>query len=1144
MKSQILTLGFTLLISICCQGQIHEIDSLKNVLQQTQSDTARILILKNISWAYLNTRSNTDTAEKYIDSVYLLSNATNFQKGIDISNYQYGVLHRQKGTFDSALVFFDKYLKSIAPKNDSIAIANALYQKAIVYDYIGDVDKSLELYHTILSIYQNQNDRYSIATVLNSLGQIYKLNKKYDEAMKSYQDALKIYQDLEMTSDVANCYYNIGDAYSLQNEYAKALNYFNLALEIDHSEKNMWGIAYDYEAMGKVYSNQGFHDEALEAHLKALKIRSELNQKKELAFSHILVAIDYERTNQSSLALDHLEKAVTIADEIGAKAESQQAYEELSKIYKKKGDFQQALIYKERAIVLKDSLFNETKSRQIQELQTKFETQKKQDAITTLQKDAEIKNLRLKRQTTLRNITIGTTIGVLLFFLVLFNRYKHKQRAKQEAEEKKRMLADERRKTAIEKQRVTELQKIDKLKDEFLANTSHELRTPLNGIIGITESLKDGVAGPLSPEAIENLCLIENSGKRLAHLVNDILDFSKLKNKDLTLSINAVDLYPISNLVLKLMTPLLNGKSVEIINKINKEVPLINADENRLQQILYNLIGNAIKFTESGTITISTEERDKFLVIHVEDTGIGIPDDKINTIFNSFEQVDSSSERKYGGTGLGLAVTKQLVALHGGDIWVKSSLNKGSRFSFTIPISPETKSLTHSTDHIQADTIQSQLYADINEEPVLHSDPKDTNSSNQPIKILIVDDEVINRKVLHNHLSFAGYEISEVSNGTQALSVLEKEKDFDLILLDIMMPGISGYEVCQRIREEHLPNDLPIILLTAKNRISDLVNGFQVGANDYLTKPFSKNELLSRIKTHLNLKGIHRATSKFVPTEFLKSVGREIITEVKLGDHIQKNITVLFSDIRDYTTLAETMSPKQNFKFVNAYVGRMGPIVKKYEGFVNQYMGDGIMALFPDNASLALSASIEMQRCIIEYNKRRVQEGFKPISAGVGLHTGPLIMGVIGDSHRNDTAIIADTVNTASRMEGVTKFYGAKIILSENSLQTIENQDQFNLRYLGKVRVKGKIKAIGIYECFDGDAEEQVALKLATLTTFNNGMQHYFNQEFPKATSLFDAVLSENPNDQVAKYFLTISAEYTINGVPDNWEDVNILTEK
>lgn len=1110
-------------------------------MKNITSDSLKIRTLSNISWEYINNRSNPKLAKKYIDSVYAFSIKTGSEHFIATANYQYGVVERQEGNYDEALSYLDKYLKYHELKDNKSQIANGLYQKAIIFDDKGEYDKSSEIYYGILKIYEEQKDAYSIATIQNALGDLLKKTNKNDEAMANYANALRTFIALDKKIDMANVYYNIGGVHSTEKEYDKALEYFNRALSLDQEIGSLWGTAYDYESIGQVYSLQGNHKEALQVHLKAFEIRKQLGQKRELAESHSHIGTDYLKLENYPKAKFHLEKASNLADSIGAKLVAQQAYETLSKVFASTGDYKNALLLKDKYIIIKDSLFNETKSRQIQELQVKFDSEKKQDEIVALEKDAEITDLRLKRQTTFRNLIIGIAIALVLFVFIAFNRFKNTQRIKQADEEKKRIIVEERQRTEIEKQRVAELQKFDRLKDEFLANTSHELRTPLNGIIGLSESLKDGVAGELPPKVIENLDLITNSGKRLSHLVNDILDFSKLKNQDIDLSIVPVDVYSIAKVVLRLSQSLIEDKNLQLINSISRNSKLVDADENRLQQILYNLIGNAIKFTSKGYITLISEEKDGMLAISISDTGIGIPEDKLDSIFNSFEQGDGSTEREYGGTGLGLSVTKQLVLLHGGNLEVSSELGKGSIFTFTLPLSKnQNKTIIRQDNSVQNLPAQQPNY-DFKEKTIINNE---LNSHDKKINILIVDDEPINRRVLQNHLTVAGYGVTEVSNGREALALLEDEITFDLILLDIMMPGMSGYEVCQRIRERYQASELPIILLTAKNAISELVQGFNLGANDYLTKPFSKNELLSRLKTHINLNSIHRATSKFVPAEFIKSVGRESITEVILGDFTEKNVTVLFTDVRDYTSLSENMTPEQNFKFVNAYVGRMGPIIQQNKGFVNQYLGDGIMALFPHEAEHALDAAIEMQRTLALYNKRRMEKGYKRISVGMGLHTGPLVMGIIGDVNRNDTAIIADTVNSASRVEGVTKHYGANITISEASLKTIENAEDFNLRYLGKVKVKGKEKALGIYECFDGDSSESIALKIATRKDYEKGLKLFFAKEFLKASEAFDKVLHKNPKDTIAKYFIAKAAEYIISGTAKDWEVVNVLNEK
>ncbi|MEL6846656.1 MAG: response regulator, partial [Bacteroidota bacterium] len=292
--------------------------------------------------------------------------------------------------------------------------------------------------------------------------------------------------------------------------------------------------------------------------------------------------------------------------------------------------------------------------------------------------------------------------------------------------------------------------------------------------------------------------------------------------------------------------------------------------------------------------------------------------------------------------------------------------------------------------------------------------------------ILVVEDDQHLGFLLTKLLEAQGYKVKLASDGTIAWqSVIDH--NFDLCLLDVMMPRMSGYEVCAEIRKRYLASECPVIMITAKNQVKDLIEGFETGANDYLPKPFSKDELLARIKTHLNLHRINTQTSRFVPREFLKVLGRDTVTELQLGDSVQKKVTVLFSDIRDYTVLAESLSPEDTFRFVNAFVGRMGPVIKNNGGFVQQFLGDGIMSVFQHHPEDSLKAAIGMQQTLIAYNKQRAALKRRLIQVGIGMHTGPLIMGIIGDNLRADTATISDTVNTASRMEGLCKYFGASI---------------------------------------------------------------------------------------------------------------------
>lgn len=674
-----------------------------------------------------------------------------------------------------------------------------------------------------------------------------------------------------------------------------------------------------------------------------------------------------------------------------------------------------------------------------------------------------------------------------------------------------------------------DLKHLDQLKNEFLANTSHELRTPLNGIIGIAESLIDGATGKLSPATENNLSLIAASGRRLSNLVNDILDFSKLRHNNLELRLQSVDLRAITNIVLTLSQPLAAQKGLQLINAISPELPPVEADENRLQQILHNLVGNAIKFTPSGQVEVSVApEKKDYLAITIADTGIGIPEDKFDRIFQSFEQAEGSTAREYGGTGLGLTITKQLVELHRGEIRVESQFGKGSKFTFTLPI-------------FQGQAESKPEVAIIKDFQPLEivSTNNGTSPTNQEklFKVLIVDDEPINRQVLVNNLSLYNYAITEASNGQEALEVIEQGFIPDLILLDLMMPRMTGYEVCQKIRDRFPAYELPIVMLTAKNQVADIVEGFESGANDYLAKPIQKQEMLARIRTHISLSQLTLAYGRFVPRNFLKFLKKESIIDLQLGDQVQQEMTVMFSDIRSFTTLSESMTPQENFNFLNSYLSQVSPVIRQHRGFIDKYIGDAIMALFPDSANDALQAAIAMQKQLAIYNEQRQQQGEVPIAIGIGLHTGNLMLGTIGESERMETTVISDAVNLASRLEDLTKLYGAGILISHKTLCCLDYSEEQNFRFLDRVMVKGKKSSVAVFEVYDGDAPEQKRLKKQTQARFEIAVFMYYQKQFEEAQTIFQDVAQINPQDKAAWLYVKRCQQYQQYGLLEEWEN-------
>lgn len=676
------------------------------------------------------------------------------------------------------------------------------------------------------------------------------------------------------------------------------------------------------------------------------------------------------------------------------------------------------------------------------------------------------------------------------------------------------------------KQANANLQRLDKLKDEFIANTSHELRTPLNGIIGIAESLVDGVAGTLPPSANSNLAIVVACSRRLANFIDDLLDFSRLRHGKLELQIKPVGVREIVDVVVALSQPLLKTKpELTLVNSVPPDLPLADADENRLEQVFHNLIGNAIKFSQRGKVEVLAEGRGEEIVITVSDTGIGIAPEQFDRIFESFQQADGTTAREYGGTGLGLTISKQLVELQGGKIWLTSTVGVGSGFSFSLPVAPEqvrevSEETGRSTPEYSLLSQESALGEEEVEGMEVIEEVKEVEGAigtGEEFKILIVDDEPINLQVLANNLSLENYSITQANNGLEALELIDRGFKPDLILLDVMMPRMTGYEVSQKIREKFMASELPILMLTAKNQVSDLVEGFTSGANDYLTKPFNKKELLARIKTHLNLLKINSAYGRFVPQDFLKFLGRESILDVRLGDHVQKEMTILFSDIRSFTNLSEEMTPQENFNFINNYLKEVSPIVRNHSGFIDKYIGDAVMALFPESPDDAVQSAISMQRQVASYNKELKLDNIPPIAIGVGLHTGTLMLGTIGERERMESTVIADAVNLASRLEGLTKVYGAGILISENTL--IGLQETYQYRFLEKVTVKGKKTAVGVFEIYDHEPEEMQRLKRETADIFAEAVDLYSQQKYAEAQQKFEEILGINSGDKVAKLF-------------------------
>ncbi len=401
---------------------------------------------------------------------------------------------------------------------------------------------------------------------------------------------------------------------------------------------------------------------------------------------------------------------------------------------------------------------------------------------------------------------------------------------------------------------------------------------------------------------------------------------------------------------------------------------------------------------------------------------------------------------------------------------------------------------------------------------------------------LFFDEEIINKELsLLLKLILSGQ--SEIITDISFL------KEAGIISTQVQSLIYSALKVNQRIMgaiilagnnpEQYAANDLKLLTTLALQSSAAIESALLYEKN--IQEAREREEAMRRI---------YKATNKFVPNEFIKSLGHDVITDVKLGDFVEKIVTVLFIDIRDFTTLSEKMTPEENFKFVSSFNARMGPVIRSNNGFINQYLGDSIMAIFPDNPVDALLAAVKMHQAIQELNEERALENRPPIKAGIGMHTGPLIMGITGDEYRLDAATISDTVNTAARIESLTKYYKSPLLLSHDTLHYINGQHDFHFRHLGAVRLKGKHKQLSIAECINSFDHMQLDKKLKTLSLFTEAMGAYHERQFESALHLFQLVLKTDPDDLTAIFFHDNARKYLQEGVPANWTGVEEMMFK
>lgn len=374
----------------------------------------------------------------------------------------------------------------------------------------------------------------------------------------------------------------------------------------------------------------------------------------------------------------------------------------------------------------------------------------------------------------------------------------------------------------------------------------------------------------------------------------------------------------------------------------------------------------------------------------------------------------------------------------------------------------------------------------------------------------------------------SNFRITTVLQGAEGVeavsSAIAGGSPYALVFIDMrMQPGIDGLETAKRILVVDPQIEIAIVTAYADKSLQDMNQVLGQNRFLFLKKPFDRDTLIQMaqfLTFRWKLAQINRAYERFVPKQFLKLMNKKSILEVNIGDYVKKYLSIFFADIRSYTSLSETLSLKENYSFLNSYLSKMGPIIRKHNGVIDKYIGDAIMGIFDANPDSAVDAAISMRTCLLEYNLGRKRAGYLPIDIGIGINTGDVMLGTLGEDQRMDSSVVSDAVNIASRLEGLTKRYGVGILISGNTIGSLSNPSRYLDRIVDQVIFKGKTKPVVVHEIFNADPPEVKEAKQATRPRFDEAIALYHSNQFTTARKIFREIYALNPKDRVVQHYL------------------------
>lgn len=908
----------------------HNYDSLWSVWNDVNlPDTSRMQAMKEISWnttLRISADSGFEVASEMLDfakernsslfqaialktmglASYFKGNYNlaldyyklGLQKAIDVNEEDelskiynnIGVTQKALGNYDSALVAHQRSLDIKINLNQKKGMAISYNNMGVIYSIQENLPMAMEYFYKNLRICEELNFTRRTAEAYQNIGLIYLQQENYEKALENFKNSEVSFKTLNHTRGLCPLYNNMGVVYKDLNDLVKAQHYYELALELGTKINDRKTISNVYRNLGNIYFLKQDFITALEYFNKYLTMRTEMGDKNSMIAAHIDIGMVYLEINEPLEAIEWCRKAYRQAKQYEYLENIMNSCKCLNSAYNNLGNTTYAYKYQEEYYFTRDSIDKLENQEEVTRLVMQYEYEKQflEDSLAMAEQRLQTEltyQKNLNKEKNKRNLAYIVGTAVLILAGILFGWLGYYRRNNKRLAEKNVII--EREKNRAEES--------ERSKERFFSNVSHEFRTPLTLIMGPLDNLISRVK---SEELKHDLGIMQRNANRLYSMINELLNLYKLESGEIKLNAGKIDIVGFVNRHIQSFESLATQRELKLSFSTDFPECFIYADKEKLDKILSNLLSNAFKFTGKGgqvRVKLKYEENDKnSILVSVSDTGIGIPKDELESVFDRFYQVDDSDKRGYEGTGIGLALSRELVELHKGSIWVTSELNEGSTFCFRLPVGAENfeDEVITEEDTEEFDTPKIEIAALDEDTKIV--DVEVTSKERLPI-LLIVEDNADLRSYIRSCFDKAEYKIVEARDGEQGLTKAI-EKIPDLIISDIMMPVMDGNEMCEKIKTDERTSHIPVVLVTARSSVEQKIKGIETGADAYISKPFHAKELQAWVKKLIEqrkklrqsfMKSFHPGIE--LPTEDVPNVDQQFIQ--KAVNIVEENIS-------------------------------------------------------------------------------------------------------------------------------------------------------------------------------------------------------------------------------------------------------------